>query len=186
MNRKQVTDLLEKIQAFRQSFFITDAVIRQWLEVLKEYDYEDVDKALDKYFKNGDNFGKYPDVYYLTKYLTKHDEKLKVGVNYIRCQNCQRIVELTEYNRHLDRCNSIEYLCDMSEKYYQKHLNKEKLFKMSDGEFEKGYWSFCEKLYEVMEDGILKRVLNNSILTHKGFPPKLGVKDLMKEVKYSK
>ena len=77
MSRKEVSDLLEKIQAYRQSFLITNAVINEWNRILEPYDYDDVNKKLDEYFKNGDNFGKYPDVYYLTKYLKSHDEKIK-------------------------------------------------------------------------------------------------------------
>ena len=59
MSRKEVSDLLEKIQAYRQSFLITNAVINEWNRVLEPYDYDDVNKKLDEYFKNGDNFGKY-------------------------------------------------------------------------------------------------------------------------------
>ena len=77
MSRKEVSDLLEKIQAYRQSFLITNAVINEWNRVLEQYDYEDVDKKLDDFFKNGDNFGRYPDVYYLTKYLKKNRRKIE-------------------------------------------------------------------------------------------------------------
>lgn len=182
MNRMETTNLLEKIQAYRQSFLITDTTISEWNRVLEQYDYGDVDQKLDEYFKNGDNFGRYPDVYYLIKYLKKHDEKLKVGVNYVRCQNCQQTVELSEYDRHFDRCSSIEYLCSMSEKYYQKHLDKEKLVKMANEEFEKGYWSFCEKLYEIMDDKNFKHTLKNSILSHNGFKPELDLGEIIKEV----
>lgn len=186
MNRIETTNLLEKIQVYRQSFLITPSVISEWSRILESYDYEDVNQKLDEYFKNGDNFGRYPDVYYLIKYLKKHDEKLKVGVNYVRCQNCQQIVELTQYDKHIDRCNSINYLCDMSEKYYKKRLSREILLKMTDEEFDKGYWSFCEKLYEIMTDEVMKHALKNAILTHDGLKPELNISDVIKEVQKRK
>lgn len=179
MSRKEVTDLLEKIQAYRQSFLITKTVISEWNRILEPYDYEDVDKKLDEYFKNGDNFGKYPDVYYLIKYLKKQDEKLKVGINYARCHLCQRLIDCTEFNEHYDRCSSVDYICRMSEKYFNKKLNKEKLLNANKNEFEKYYWDFCDKLYDKMEDNnLLKHSLKNSILTHNGFEPEYSLKEL--------
>ena len=96
MTRQEVDNLLEKVQAYRQSFLVTKTVIAEWRRVLEPYDNEDVNKKLDDFFKNSEeNFGRYPDVYYLTKYLKRHDEKLKAGINYVRCQLCQQPVELT-------------------------------------------------------------------------------------------
>ena len=180
MSRKEVSDLLEKIQAYRQSFLITDAVIHEWNRVLEPYDYDDVDKKLDEYFKNGDNFGKYPDVYYLIKFLKKHDEKLKQGVIYVRCQICKKNIDDTEYKEHYEKCSSIDYLCKMSEKYFDKKLNREKLLNASTNDFKKYYWEFCEKLYDKMEDSnLLKYSLKNAILTHNGFEPEYSLKELI-------
>ncbi len=182
MSRKEVSDLLEKIQAYRQSFLITNAVINEWNRVLEPYDYDDVNKKLDEYFKNGDNFGKYPDVYYLTKYLKSHDEKIKADGIVIRCQICGQVVNVDNYNEHYDRCSSTEYLCNMSEKYFNKKLNKEKLAKANKSEFDKYYWDFCNKLYDhIDKNDILKRSLKNSILTHKGLEPEYEVEDLLRK-----
>lgn len=179
MSRKEVSDLLEKIQAYRQSFLITNAVINEWNRVLEPYDYDDVNKKLDEYFKNGDNFGKYPDVYYLIKYLKSHDEKIKTNGIGVRCQICDRIVNIDNYNEHYDRCSSTEYLCNMSEKYFNRKLNKEKLLGANREEFEKYYWEFCKKLYEKIDDNeLIKHSLKNAILTHDGFEPEYSLKEL--------
>ena len=137
-------------------------------------------EKLDEFFKNGENFGKYPDVYYLIKFLKKKEEKLKSGVEYLRCRFCGKIIELEEYNQHYDRCSSVEYLIAMSKKYFDKNLNREKLLSCSIAEFEKYYWEFCDKLYEVMEDGLQKHVLKNVILTHSGYAPECDLKELRK------
>lgn len=180
MSRKEVTDLLDKIQAYRQSFLITNAVLNEWSRILEPYDYEDVDKKLDEYFKNGDNFGKYPDVYYLTKYLKKHDEKLKIGVNYINCHLCGKLIDLTKFNEHYERCSSVDYIVRMYKKYYDKNLNEQKLWDLSKEEFDKKYWNFCEKLYERMEDtDRLKHGLKNAILTHYGHDPEYSLEEVI-------
>ena len=179
MNRKEVSNLLEKIQAYRQSFLITNTLIREWERILEPYDYEDVNRRLDEYFKNGDNFGKYPDVYYLIKYLKKSEDKLKTGVNYARCHLCQKLVDYMEFNNHYERCSSVEYLCNMSERYFSKKLNKEKLLVANKEEFKKYYWEFCKKLYEKIDDNKLaKHSLKNAILTHDGLKPEYSLKEL--------
>ncbi len=176
MTRQEVDSLLEKIQAYRQSFLITKTVIAEWRRVLEPYDSEDVNKKLDEFFKNTEeNFGRYPDAYYLTKYLKRHDEKLKVGINYVRCQICQQPVELTEYDKHYDRCSSIEYLCKIAEKYYNRKLNKKELWKLSDKDFEEKYWKVCEELQSgqqsEQQSEQQKYSLENALSTHKGGKP---------------
>lgn len=182
MSRKEVTNLLEKIQAYRQSFLITNTVFTEWSRILEPYDYEDVDKKLDEYFKDGDNFGRYPDVYYLIKYLKKHDEKLKPGIIYARCQICQNLIDMNNYDEHYDKCSSIDYLCRMSEKYFNKKLNKDKMLNSNKNEFEKYYWDFCEKLVDVIEDSLQKHLLKNSILTHYGQEPEYSLNEISKEM----
>ena len=81
MTRTETKQIVDKIQVYRQSFLITNNVYQEWFRVLELYDYEDVDKKLDEFFQNGDNFGRYPDVYYLTKYLKKIYHKIYI-MNY--------------------------------------------------------------------------------------------------------
>ena len=47
MDRKQVGDILEKVQIHRQSFLITKPVLNEWTRVLEPYDFDDVNKKLD-------------------------------------------------------------------------------------------------------------------------------------------
>ena len=75
MTRQEAISIVDKIQVYRQSFLITNRVYEEWFKVLEPYDYEDVDRKLDEYFRDSDNFGRYPDVYYLTKYLKTIEQK---------------------------------------------------------------------------------------------------------------
>lgn len=182
MTREESCEIVDKVQVHRQSFLITNSVYQEWFKVLEPYDYEDVDRKLDEYFRNGDNFGRYPDVYYLTKYLKKQSEKLQSGNEYVRCQLCQKIIDLATYDKHFDRCNSTTYLCKMSLEKYNKKLNREKLMEAPKDEFEKYYWQFCEKLVDDTSDVSMNHSLKNAILTHNGFEPELNFEEIMKEV----
>lgn len=188
MTIEDTKQIVDKIKIYRPNFGGQfdksgfDKLKLEWFRVLEPYDYDDVNRKLDEYFKNGDNFGKYPDVYYLIKYLKSHDEKIKTNGIGVRCQICGRIVSADNYDEHYDRCNSVEYLCNMSEKYFSKKLSKEKLTKASKSEFDKYYWDFCNKLYDHIDEGnILKHSLKNSILTYKGFEPEYEVEDLLRK-----
>ena len=67
----------------------------------------------------------------------------------------------------------------MSEKYFNRKLNKEKLLGANREEFEKYYWEFCKKLYEKIDDNeLIKHSLKNAILTHDGFEPEYSLKEL--------
>ncbi len=185
MTIDETKTLVDKIKIYRPTFgghfdkTGMDKLKLEWYRILEPYDYEDVNKKLDEYFENGDNFGRYPDVYYLIKYLKKSNEKLKSGIRYVQCQNCNRTVEFDKYNEHFDRCSSVEYISKMSLKYYDKTLNKKKLFELINEEFEDKYWKFCEALVDKMEDGQDKYNLKNVILIHNGGKPKLDINSML-------
>lgn len=179
MSRKEVSDLLEKIQVYRQSFLITTNVINEWCRILEPYDSADVNKKLDEYLQNGDNFGKYPDVYYLTKFLKTKEEKLNQNQVYAICPFCKSKVSPEDYQSHYHKCSSIQYLIDVSKKYFCKDLSKTKLRQMSNEDFEKFYWKVCNLLNEKIQDGNLKHSLENAILTHNGLTPKYDLEGLI-------
>lgn len=182
MTREETKKIVDKIQIHRQSFLITNNVYLEWYRILEPYDYEDVDSKLDNFLKNGDNFGRYPDAFYLIKYLTPHEEKLKEGINYVRCKFCGQAVDVCDYSDHHDICSSADYICTMSLKYFDKQLNHESLIKLNKTEFEKYYYKFCEKLYNSIEDGLQKHVLKNVILTKKGFEPEFNLERISREI----
>lgn len=177
MTIEETTNLVDKIKIHRPNFgsYLDKAGMSrlkiEWHKVLEQFDYEDVDKKLDDFLQDSKNFGVPPEVHYLIKYLKTHDEKLKVGINYVRCQNCQQVVELTEYDKHYDRCSSIEYLCKIAEKHYNRKLNKEELWKLSDEDFEEKYWKVCEELKSKSLGEQLKYSLENALSTHKDGKP---------------
>lgn len=182
MDKRQVMDVLEKIQAYRQSFLITNKLIDEWYRVLEPYDYYDVNKKLDDYFRDGENFGKYPDVYYITRYLKTVEEKQIVNEPHALCQICKQPVKYENYQKHYDRCSSIEYITEMSKRYLEKNVSKEKLLQADDKTFEKFYYSTCKVIYNKMPEGFPKHLLENVLLTYEGESPKYNLETIMEGV----
>lgn len=181
MNRIETQNILNKIKVFRQSFLILKETIEEWTKILEPYDYQDVDKKLDEYFRESNNFGQYPDPYYLSRNLTTKSEKEKYRDVTITCQICGEKVSHGAYAKHFDRCSSIDYLCRMSERFYNKKMDRQELMQLSEITFQKGYWNFCKNLLNLVKDGLEKRALQNAILTHEGLKPLYGIEDLSKE-----
>ena len=184
MDRKQVSEVLERIQANRQSFLITNAVLDEWCNVLAPYDYYDVMEKLTEYFKDSDNFGRYPDVYYLTKFLKTIEEKQTASIPHTLCQICGQAIKYEDYKKHYERCSSIDYISTMSDRYLDKKLSREKLLEADDSTFDKYYYSTCYKIYNKMPDGFPKHLLQNVLLTYEGHEPNYDLDDVVKEMNF--
>ena len=180
MEKLEVNKLIEKIMIFRQSFLKTKNTLDEWFKILEPYDYQDVEKKLDEYFRESNNFGQYPDPYYLSRNLTTKSEKEKYRDVTITCQICGEKVSHGEYAKHFDRCSSIDYLCRMSERFYNKKMDKQELMQLSEITFQKGYWNFCKNLLNLVKDGLEKRALQNALLTHEGRKPRYDIEQLAK------
>ena len=182
MEITETNKIIKKIVTFRQSFLVKKDTVDEWHKILKDYDYKDVDKNLDEYFREAKNFGQYPDPYYLTKYLIKSDEKFSMTNITIKCSLCGKTVLQAKYEVHYDRCSSTDYVCRMYEKYYNKKLNKKELETLDDEKFYNMYWKFCDNLYEIIPAGLEKKCLENAIRTHKGLPIKFQINEILNEI----
>lgn len=183
MERTETKKIVDKIKVFRQSFLATNEIYNEWFKVLEPYDYEDVDKKLDEYFKESNNFGQYPDAYYLTKYLKTIEEKQIKDIPHAKCQICGQAVRFEDYKKHYDRCSSVEYLIDVSKRYLGKTLNKEKLMQTDDKTFDDYYYSTCRLVYNKMPDGFPKHLLENVLLTYEGKEPNYNLDEILEEMK---
>ena len=59
MEKIETVKIIDKIKTFRQSFLKEKDTVDNWHNVLKDYDYKDVDEKLDEYFRESKNFGQY-------------------------------------------------------------------------------------------------------------------------------
>lgn len=158
MKIDETKTIIRKIKAFRPFMQTGNSAreetefLKEWHKVLEPYDYEDVDRKLDEYFRDGDNIGKIPDVYYITKYLKTHTEKFQANGVWIRCPLCQKEMAQSSLNNHYERCSSVNYVYNKTKEYYNKTLNKDKLFAMSKEEFDSTYLRFLKSLISIVHD----------------------------------
>ena len=180
MDRLEVKKIIDKIKAFRQSFDVSNSLVEEWTKILLPYRYEDVNKKLDDYFTETNNFGQYPDAYYLTRYLRTEEELENKQDIYVRCQLCGKKIIYYDLTDHYDKCSSIDYIHTNGLKYLGRNFDKEKLWEMSNDKFNELYWKFCDELHKVIKDDLQKRALENAILTHNGKEPKYTIEELNK------
>ena len=174
MNLEQIDDLLARIKIHRP-YFMKDMkkdeqilLKKEWYKVLINYDNVEVNSELDEYLKDPSNDNKIPAVYNLVSNLKKISNK---NVDYeprVYCKICNANISLKNYQKHYDRCSSIEYLSKMAFKYLNMKLRKEELRNLSEEYFEKLYWECCNSLLKRIDNPVELHFLKNSIAAHEG------------------
>lgn len=170
MTIEETQKITNKIKIYRPKFEITAPLIEEYYKVFEPYDYQDVEKKLNEYLSDANNQNRYPDPLYLTKYLKTSYQKEHTSEPDIICDLCCRSIKVLEYKTHRDKCSSAMWLCDMSRKYFNKTLNYMKLMEIEQSEFDEKYYQFSKKLYEILPNGLQKRVLENYIRSYEGKP----------------
>ena len=148
MTKQEVITFLERIKANYQSFLQTPYVLEEWYDRLKDYDKEDVYKKFEDHL-NGELSSQIPKAHFITRYLTKSSDKGKENNYRVICGNCKKVLQLSEYQKHMERHNSIEYMKIHSDMFSV--FNEEKLLKMPEEDFKKIYDPWIEKLYNHLE-----------------------------------
>lgn len=147
MTKEESTRIVDKVKVYRQNFTITDLVYQEWFKVLSAYDYAEVNEKLDKYLKDFDNEGKYPNPHYLVKYLRTNLEKQNVGIIKIECPLCGCCIDVEDLDgKHYNRCLSTRYIVTMRKKYFNKETDIEELNCLSDEVFWNKYFEFLKIL----------------------------------------
>ena len=131
---------------------------------------------------NSENSDELPKLHALIRNLTTIDKKSIQYKNYCYCNLCNMRLDISQYKIHYVRCSSVDYICNMAKKYFDKNLNRKKLMSVAEVDFEQYYWSFCEKLYDKMEDGLQKHTLKNAILTHNNLPPEADLNQILESI----
>lgn len=180
MELKDVKMILNRIKVNYPTFVNDDYTRSEWYKELKDYSLEDVMKKLEQHFRSEQYGNSIPKVYFLTKYLTKEKEKnTKENISYI-CPFCKKSISLELYEKHYNKCSSIDYLMNLSKKYFGKPLNKEKLEQADDDVFEKYYWDFSYKLLGILEkDTPEYKSLENKIKSHENKEVGFHVEDML-------
>lgn len=167
MERKEVQSLMRRIKTNYNEFVIDDYSVSEWYKELKDYDLKDVMEKLEQHFRSETYGSQAPKVYFLTKYLTKTQDKNKKNEYLVRCEICGAVISLNDYDKHRRRCQQLEYLEKKSKELLGKDFNKEKAKVLSEETFNKLYDSLVDKFYD-KETGKEKDYLRNEILTRDG------------------
>lgn len=150
MELKDVKTILTRIKVNYPNFVNDDYTRSEWYKELKDYSLNDVMEKLEQHFRSEQYGNQIPKVYFLTKYLTKEKEKGKTLDINIKCQLCGKTVSFDDYDKHYDRCSSVEYLNNQSIKYFNNPIDKEKYFLIDQKTFDEKY------------DKVLKYVLTHT------------------------
>ena len=151
----QETNLfLKRIKQHYQDFIIDNSKVDEWYRELKDYDYVEVNNKLDDHLRNEQYGHQIPKVAFLTKYLTKISEKSKNNANNIRvrCHLCGAGMPLTEYGKHIERCNSVEYLNQQCLRLKDREIDKEKYRSMDYKSFNSIYDKVLEEILKITTD----------------------------------
>lgn len=182
MSLEQTDELIEKIRMHRPSFLghldksgISKIKV-EWHRILEPYSYVDVEKKLDEYFRDSENFGKYPDAYYLCRFLKTEEEKSHFVDISVRCQICNELVDYTEYDNHYSRCLSVDYIVRKRKQFFDKETDRKKLMSMNEKDFEKNYKTFIEKIHELTTSKIEKYNLQCMIKSFNNEPVEFDIK----------
>lgn len=144
MTIEQTKKFMERIKSHYQEFSIENYKVKEWHEILKEYDDREVNEELTRHLTNDVSIAYIPKVTMLVKFLTKCSDKGKIVDFYTNCKICGKQfktnIYMQEVKEHEDRCRSIRYLKKVYKKYLNRTLeNINDLYSMSKDNFTKNY-----------------------------------------------
>ena len=144
MNLNQLDELFTKIRVHRPKFGkLLESQSRynqyrsEWYRILKNYDYQDVAKALEEWLIDSDNKYFLPDVYVLVNGIYTTEEKNRPMDFKLMCRHCKKWFPNNILKKHEDKCGSVEYVIANYKKIFNKELSRETLWNLDEEEFEK-------------------------------------------------
>ena len=166
MTLTETKNFMERIKFYYQEFVIDNLKVEEWHRQLKDYNNQEINDKFEEHLNNEQYCNLIPRIGFLTKYLIKEKDKIANKSNSIRvkCNLCGKGMFLNEYDKHIERCNSVEYLNLQSLRFTDKELDKEKYRQMSDEEFNKVYDKVLNKILETTTDEEEKQNIMNYFL----------------------
>lgn len=151
MNYQEVNELLDYLSVSYKIETPT-SMLNAWLDVLQEYDYEEVKNSLGEAMSE-DRFQRTPpQVQYIVRNLIKKYDKVDYSKQVVYCPICRKPLNQPDYEKHFDRCSSVEYVIRESKKWFHRDLTKKFLFELSDEEFDLRYNKLLQYIYEHTTD----------------------------------
>lgn len=176
MLREETGLICKRIKAHFESFDYDDFKLKQWHEILKEYDYQDVNERLTRHIESEDFGDKIPKMNFLIKGLTKSKEKGLKPKYVVYCPLCNETLNYDFFDKHYKRCSSVSYILKKSNEIFKQQLDRKKLMDLPDKKFDELYTRFLNK---IAGDGTNSPV-ENKLLTAILYPNES--KELLNEV----
>ena len=164
MEKKQVINFMQRIKSHYQEFVIDDFKIDEWYKELKDYSEADVNAKLDNHLNSEEYGSQIPKVHFLTKYLKKEQDKEKEIKGSIQCTICHKFINKDEYERHYDRCSSVDYLNRRNIDYFNKSIDKDKYMTMEQREFDDKYNKMAYYIFENTKSPMEKYCLEQYLM----------------------
>lgn len=141
MRENQIIDLFKKIKIHYNTFVYDTDKVKEWHRFLKDYDSDDVNNNLDNYITTG--YENPPLVYSLIKGIAKIEApQEKEWVT--RCDICGTEIriygdDMSDFDKHYRKCQKIDFINRMSNKYRGINVALAKYYEMSNEELDKAY-----------------------------------------------
>lgn len=166
MTLTETRNFMERIKLHYQEFMIDNAKVEEWHRELKDYNTYEVNDKFEEHLRNEQYGNQIPKIGFLTKYLIKESEKPLNNANVIRvkCSQCGKGIALTEFDKHMERCNSVEYLNLQSQRLFDREIDKEKYRQMDDETFNKIYDKVANEILKISTDEEEKQRIMNYLL----------------------
>lgn len=152
MTYEEVVDLLDLLSTCYK-IEVTDNMIRAWLNVLCEYDTEEVKKALDEAMAEERFQREPPQAQYLVRGIIKKYDKVDYSKQVIYCTICKKPLNQPDYEKHFDRCLSTEYILNQCKMFNtQCRYTKKELYEMPETIFREYYSSILKYVMDHTND----------------------------------
>lgn len=143
---------------YNTNYYDNKPIIEEWYKDLIKYDYEDVDKALDRYMKF-DNSIYPPKRNAILRGLKTKEQKFRESNLRTICPLCFRNVQINDFNNHYGRCLDLEFIEKNVKKYLDKSIDYDKYYNMSDDDLEKQVIKISKIIYEKTTNEAMKNYI---------------------------
>ena len=161
MTRVELTNFMKKINDYYPEFTFDAGKIDSWFIQFQFYDVEDLYDKLNNHIKS-ELFGdKPPRINYLLKDLIRSEDKGKYVDHLAMCPICGKGVRISKFDKHYERCNSVQYIKSEMKRLYDKEINEDELFEISDEEFNRRYINLLHRVFERPRGKWQQKILKN-------------------------
>ena len=159
MNYEEVSELLDYIQVCYGKE-VKSAQLYAWLDVLQPYDKEEVWASLKEARAEERFQTSCPQVQYIVRNLVKKYDRVDYSKQVIYCPICSKPLNQPDFEKHFDRCSSVDYVIRNSKKWFNSSPSKKALFEMPDSEFEEKYNQLLKYIYEHTSDSLERETIS--------------------------